>query len=459
MTHRRSLILKFIPPKQIVTFKAWWRGLAHFELRPLSYQWITFYRFIAGIVLCVALIFTIIKLFRATPNVDIYPTYVAATLANEGLFDHVYHPSIWLIKTVDAVWDKRCRELGIWTAGTSFIYHPWYLYAVRPIVARVSYVNFQIASQWLNIIFLFIIGYTLNRLLGGRTLLGQLLLTLLLANAPPTSYGMSLGQNILLTLGFALLAVSAWLKGLPFWVGCLWVMMAWICKPWAMLLLPLCLLLRGARTFILTSLISGMIMVVLPEIVLPQSLLQNYHAMQETLTGVSTQGWNNLSLLSLLERSCDHHWVRYLYDWEATFPRLFLRLYSLAVAAAVACASGLAVWRRCPDGRYTAAAFLAFILLPLGICWTHYLIFALPLAFILMLGTGSTWHLRIAGFFLTSMLMVPQNFYLEVLPQKCHTPVQRALMLEIRALPMFLIIFAILVTVWTAPRAIDSPEA
>jgi len=61
-------------------------------------------------------------------------------------------------------------------------------------------------------------------------------------------------------------------------------------------------------------------------------------------------------------------------------------------------------WRR-PCGRYTTVAFLAFAIMPLGICWTHYFVFGLPLAILCSFDARSPYLLRGVGLALLYVLL------------------------------------------------------
>ena len=61
--------------------------------------------------LCAAIAFGMLAYYKPLPHVDLYPTYVAARLANEGRWGHIYHASIWLHGSVDPEWDARANEL------------------------------------------------------------------------------------------------------------------------------------------------------------------------------------------------------------------------------------------------------------------------------------------------------------------------------------------------------------
>src|SRR5262245_38261107 len=59
-----------------------------FALRGLGSSYVRF-------VCCALLVFAVLERIQPQSHVDLYPAYVAARLANEGQWDHIYHRSIW----------------------------------------------------------------------------------------------------------------------------------------------------------------------------------------------------------------------------------------------------------------------------------------------------------------------------------------------------------------------------
>src|SRR5262245_4934317 len=100
---------------------------------------------------CGALLWTLLGQVRPLPLSDLYPTYVAAHFANAGEWGHIYHRTPMIHGNIDPEWNRRARQLINGAVyGTSFVYHPWYLSAARPIASRVEYPTFQRGSLALN---------------------------------------------------------------------------------------------------------------------------------------------------------------------------------------------------------------------------------------------------------------------------------------------------------------------
>lgn len=355
---------------------------------------------------CAAAVFALLASYRPQPHVDLYPSYVAARLADEGAWDRIYHPSAWLHDGADPAWDASARAYGVDPEqGTSFVYHPWYLSALRPIAVRLDYPSFRRLSLWINGASLVLVGLGMAVLLRWRGFAGQLLATLVVGLASPTLSGIDLGQNVLPALAFSLGAALAWRDGAPLWLGGTAAALAWACKPWCALLAPLCFLLRGARAGLLTSAALAALMIVLPELAMPRVLMRDYAALNHALTRTSVPGWNNVSVLSILERASDPGWSLHLLEWIPRQPSATLRYAALGASALL---FALALWirrRQHADRTWTAAAWLALMLTPLGICWTHYFIFALPLACLVASSPHAPRALRGAALALLALVM------------------------------------------------------
>lgn len=355
---------------------------------------------------CGVLLFAMLAAVRPAPYIDLYPTYVAAQFANEGRWGHIYHRSVWLYHGEDPDWDRRVLELtGAAGAGTSYVYHPFYLQLVRPIAKHVSWAQFQVGWVKFSKCCVVAAGLGISLLLGFQTFASQALVTLVLGISGATLDGIELGQNVLPALVFSLGAVAAWGSRTPLWLGGLCALLAWVCKPWCATLLLLCFLLRGTRAGLVTSLAIALLMMGLPTLVLPAQLMHDYRDMTLAVTRISVDGYNNLSLLSVLERFANPDWSKHLGEWIPRAPQLQHRLAALGSAGLVLVLGAGLWWRRRPSQRYTIAAYLAFMLLPLGICWTHYFVFALPLALVCAFAEDSPLALRAIGIALLGMLL------------------------------------------------------
>jgi hypothetical protein len=356
---------------------------------------------------CALLVFAVLERVVPQTHIDLYPSYVAGHLANEGQWDRIYHRSIWIYGLADLAWDLRVIQLTHHKPqGTSFVYHPWYLEFLRPIVANVSYPTFQ--AWWVILNKLCIVGVSLGiaALLGISGWPGQALISLAVGVASPTVDSIDHGQNVLLALVFSLAAAAAWRsRRTPLWVGGLFLALAWTCKPWCASLLGLCFVLRGLRAGALTALATGFVMVALPKLVLPAALMRDYEEMTLAMTSVSVSGHNNISLLASFERFFSSDWPRHMGEWFPRVADVQLRAAALGSTGALFCIGALLWWIRKPPQRYTVTTYLAFCLVPIGICWTHYFVFALPLAMLCSFDAKSPYLLRALGIVLLAVLL------------------------------------------------------
>jgi len=219
---------------------------------------------------CAALVLLSLQHLRPSAHVDLYPTYIAARLANESRWDLVYVPSLSWFHGAALEWKAIARSFGIQSvAATSFVYHPWYLWAARPLVALVSYDEFRALSVIANEVCIVLVGLGVVRLLRIASLPLQALICLVVAHASPTQNALELGQNTLAALAFSLAAALAWQSRRFALIGAAFAALAWACKPWCSALLVLCPLLRGWRAGALVSLGLAVAMMALPALMLP----------------------------------------------------------------------------------------------------------------------------------------------------------------------------------------------
>ncbi len=391
-------------------------------------------------VCCAAVVLFSLQHLRPSAHIDLYPTYVAARLANESRWDLVYMPTVWSFHGAAPEWDARARSLGIDShAGTSFVYHPWYLLALRPLAALVSYADFQDLYVGASELCVVLVGFGIVRLLRIRSLPVQLLICLLVAHASPTLNSLELGQNTLAALAFSLAAAVAWRSRRCVLLGAVFAGLAWACKPWCPALVVLCPLLRGWRAGALVSLALVVGMIGLPVMLLPSALMHDYATVNLELMRQSVPGWNNLSLLSIMERSTNPDWSLHLLEWFPAHPSPGLRIAASAAAVAVLVAAGWLWWRRRPDPTWTAAAWLAFMPMPLGICWTHYFLFTLPLGCLVIMSHSSPKALRAAAMCLVALVFAMVPLYAATLEDVAGHVAEPVGAPWLRALPMALL--------------------
>ena len=128
---------------------------------------------------------------------------------------------------------------------------------------------------------------------------------------------------------------------------------------------------------------------------MPDVVMEGYRATSAELLGVTVAPANNISLRGFLLRLRFEQWTELSRQWT------MLRMNPAWLAAEVPVLLGIAGlaarlwWVKRPDKRTTLAVGLALILLPLGVCWTHYLAFCAPLL-ALLLAHKKPWVQKLA---------------------------------------------------------------
>jgi hypothetical protein len=217
-------------------------------------------------------------------------------------------------------------------------------------------------------------------------------------------------------------------------------------------LLLLCFALRGLRAGMLTTLAVVLALVVAPELLMPSALMRDYREMTLAMTQLSVYGHNNFSVLVTLERLGNPNWSGLVLQWLPRAPALVDRLGALAITGLTALACAWLWWWRRPHASYATAAWLAFLLIPLGICWTHYFVFALPLACVCAFDARSPPVLRAIGVVLLVQLIglselsgIPDDRVQAFLGDRPRYPWRQAL-------PIALVLVGVLAALWLAPR-------
>ena len=67
---------------------------------------------------------------------DLVPTYAAGHLWLEAEWDAIYQPEIWLSASAgDAAWRGEVQRLSYPGLANTYVYHPWYLLLLLPLIA------------------------------------------------------------------------------------------------------------------------------------------------------------------------------------------------------------------------------------------------------------------------------------------------------------------------------------
>jgi hypothetical protein len=233
------------------------------------------------------------------------------------------------------------------------------------------------------------------------------------------------------------------------------LLLATALKPWCVLAIPLLLLLRQPRAFATTALAWAAVFLAAPRVLAP-GLSKSYAAVVARLAEIELVTYNNASLRSLLHRLSWSGWGEAVERWQPLELPAGLRMLETAVfAAAGAAFFALVLWRKPPRHRVLAAG-LGLMLLPLGVCWSHYFVFAIPVAVVVALDRELPAACRVVGLALLVLLLVPWH------PLVYRTPVSAAevavapnLYLLWYALPLLLTQAAVFAAV--APRPAPAP--
>lgn len=380
-------------------------GFAHFLLRSTP----SYLRL--GICLVALLLFSA---WRGAPDsrIDLVPTYVAARLADDGRFDAVYRPPMTHDEAAWQAWLAKGAQLDITLFGVGpFTNHPYYLSVARPLARYVDFDTFKKGMVFLNRFCVAWIGLEIVALLGATNLAAQLLLTLVLISCSPVISTIELGQNTLLALALALAALRSWssspgTKGLL--LGATFAAMAWACKPWCALFLPVCFAFRRARDAACACAVVALVMLVGPRAVYPGAMVSGYSALTQDLTRVTVDAGLNLSSLVVLKRLTgpERAWIERYYVFDFTSSGESVRWAAMALALVIAVVAVVGVRARRPAAAWITGAALALALVPLSVSWTHYFVFALPLALMASFGSHTSSPLRIAGCALLAQLVV-----------------------------------------------------
>jgi hypothetical protein len=355
-------------------------------------------RFLAGVffVMVVALVSIHWSnvLTRPVPNlrIDLQPTYLAGRLWSEGQYGAVYHPTVFINEqTADPAWVALSRKIDPrWKVQeTSFVYSPWYLMLVAPL-ARVTTVE-TFTEFWfvLNVLSAVLIGWEAMAWAGLQAAWQRAIGGLLAGLMAPMIYGVWLGQNVAPCLALVMLGVrlAHGGKSLQVTAGLLFTLAA-LFKPWAVLLIPLLGLTKRWIPFVSAVSASLLLMVAAHLPLLPQATRDDYQGMNQTLVNLTNVAFNNVSVRAFLDRLGDPMWGEGIRTWTSRSVEPETRLAAFMVAAFVAASAAWLFWRNRNDLRRVIAAGLPLVLVPLGICWAHYLILLIPAMWVMMFGAG-----------------------------------------------------------------------
>jgi hypothetical protein len=222
------------------------------------------------------------------------------------------------------------------------------------------------------------LGLELGRPMGWSRPALRVLPTVVLGLSFPMLYAVELGQNVPITLALAWGGARALRPEEKPWLGVgLWVL-ASLFKPWFVLAFVLLLLAKRYREFAAGAGAWALLSIGLPKLLSP-TLAEGYSQVNQALLTSTVVPQNNVSLRSHILRLSDPDWISMVTNWQPVqIPpqSLQLELYAL-----LAVGLGILVWGLVRPRAWMdlVRVGLVAMLLPLGIVWTHYLIFSFPL--------------------------------------------------------------------------------
>ena len=396
---------------------------------------------------------------RPTSHTDLLPTYFAARMAVDKEWADVYPlPTPEGGAAHGLTWTAKAASLGLSPAGVGpFTYHPYYLRAAALLAKEHSYDDFKKYMVRANRFAVVWTAFELACLLGVTSVSGQLLLTLLLFGCSPVLSALEFGQNTLPALAFCMAALRLFSLGsgsTSLLLGGLCAALAWACKPWCAILLPVCFLFRAPLTAGLVTVSVAGVMTLVPLALFPRVLIEHYSAFAAELSRITVPGWHNLSLLMNLERVTDPAWLERFNYYGHVYPTDWTRYTSLGISLFVLLVAAGAVLVRRPQSAWINATALALALIPLGVVWTHYFAFALPLAILASAGDHDSRVLRLAGCVLLAELVLLEYWLIFEFQRTSPWPVM---------VPIASVGLVSMLALWLGPRrapsAVTEPEA
>jgi len=351
-------------------------------------------------------------------SLDLYPTWVASQLVAQGQPEAVYHPQLWIAGDAHPAWVAVMERFSIPQAdGTSFTYSPLYLLVTWPLTRTLSLTQLSVVVFGLNALASGVVGNECLRLAGCTRVwlrrLGPAGVGLLF----PVMAGVWLGQNTLLCLTAGLLGARLLAHrdrrrfgGLALW----WLACA--LKPWFVLVL---LLLLPARRWADAALAVGgwaLLFLALPRLLLPE-LAQGYAVVSQNLLEITIAPPNNVSIRAHLMRIQWEGWAELVRVWTPVELSAAARSRELWIVLPLGALVGAWGFVRGRRWEHLVVVGLAAVLVPLGVVWTHYLVFALPLAVVLAFEQDQVRAIRWLGALALAYLLL---MWPHALPNHIH---------------------------------------
>jgi hypothetical protein len=329
---------------------------------------------------------------------DLIPTYLAGKLWLAGQPEAVYHDGAWLPASgANPEWHAMAQVSGIQMPDTAFTYSPVYLGLWLPLVAVLRPLHFYWTFATLSALSALVLGWESARLAGVEKPWVKAVVALLVALSFPCSYAGMLGQNVVMAALLVLLGFRAFDRGQSA-VGVTLLVLASAFKAWCVLFVLALVLARRWRDAALFGATWLATMILLPRQVLPAALVDGFDRVVSTLPEISVLAFNNVSLRALIHRLSLEDWTTEAWSWSK---HGLVEGPEFAVEIALVLGVGALYWLlvrlRAPSFRALYTESMALALVTLGVCWSHYLVFALPLLVCTVLKRELPWTVRGLG--------------------------------------------------------------
>lgn len=339
--------------------------------------------------------------------IDLIPTFVAGKVWLAGHPEAVYQGGPWIdINTAHPYWLQTVQQQRTQLSDTAFVYSPTYLALLLPLIAATKPLQFYWIIAIVNSVCAFLLGWESTRLAGVRSIPARTGIALLVAHSFPSSYAAMFGQNSIIAACCILYSFRFLTASRLGW-GIALLLIACLCKPWCVLFLGVLVVQRMWKALCVSTVAYFAVSAAIPLLFFPAALTEGYHRVSTALPKLSVLAFNNVSLRALIARLQMDDWTPHAWSWQkhgiVDWP---------AIAAEAVVVVPLALWLCVrlfqrpvrPETVYPAA--MALVLLPLGVCWSHYLVFALPLVVVSTLSGVIPKPVRLLGWVCATWLML-----------------------------------------------------
>lgn len=339
---------------------------------------------VVGVALVLCGLWTLLLGYPSSFSVDAVPTWLAGRAWLMGHPEAVYHPETQFLtaELAHPVWSELQREHGVVPlAETSFVYNPAYLALLLPVIHVLPLGWFLWGVRLVIGVAAGVVGQEAGELAGIRSTVLRGGVGLLVGLSGVGASGAWHGQNTLIALALVLLALRLWTgEGWRRLFAVLLLSVAVLAKPWILLLALGCLAAIRAWSAIGVAAAIGVTLEYLVPLLFPvRELASGYAGVRSMLLWSSPLARSNVSLRAFLHRLFVGDWAAAdgtLQGWVVPTPVFGFEVAIVLLGIALFLAW---VWTRDVPRDHVAAAVLAMVPLVLGVCWTHYLVFAVPL--------------------------------------------------------------------------------